>query len=340
MNEIINKYSAYGMNISSEILLPDLVQNNAPADISIRFGKVSDELLDDTFKSHRIYENPGVKIRLSKKAMYFDWDKVGRVLIRTGSEVIVEPDGEALEEDLQPFITGPVLSVLLHQRGYFVLHSSAVEIDGATVAFLGAKGFGKSTLAGYLKSIGYRLISDDIVPVSFINGEAMTIPGFPRIKLYDDSIEAMGEKPADFPPIHRFVEKRSFKFKQPFSTKPEYLHAVYILSDGKTSEIETMSPVNAFIEVLKNTYFNSFLKALNCQKEYFDFCQKFVKSVPVFRLKRPLDFDKIEDLSAKIENHVRKIFGRNDNSLNSFDYRENVKILTESEVNKATLSPI
>src|SRR2546426_9378375 len=36
---------------------------------------------------------------------------------------------------------GPVLAVLLHQRGRLVLHASGVALDGCAVAFLGGSGW-------------------------------------------------------------------------------------------------------------------------------------------------------------------------------------------------------
>lgn len=297
------------MTIHSSIALPDLLPGAAPADVSMRLGNIPSEKISRIFDGARRFESPGVRIRTTKRAMLFDWDRLGRVFVGDGREVIVEPDRDTLEEDLQPFLTGPVLAVLLHQRGYFVLHASAIEIDGRTVAFLGAKGFGKSTLAGYFKARGKRLISDDVVPVYFSGRGAFTVPGFPRIKLYDDSIKAIGADPDDFPPIHRFVAKRSFQNEEAFSAEPVRLRGVYVLSEGKTIEIEKMPPVEAFIEISKNTHLSRFLEALNCQPEYFAYCQKFTESVPVFRLSRPHDFAQIDEIRCRLERHAAEDFG-------------------------------
>jgi hypothetical protein len=246
--------------------------------------------------------------------------------VRGGREVIVEPDADTLEEDLQPFLTGAVLAVLLHQRGSFVLHASAVEIGGAAGAFLGAKGFGKSTLAGFLKTKGFRLISDDIVPVGFQNGNAMTTPGFPRIKLYDDVIEAIGEKPSDYPTIHRFVEKRSFYCNEPFRSEPARLRAVYILNDGETVEIEKIEPVEAFIEISKNTHLNRFLEPLECRREYFEYGRKLIQTVPVFRLSRRADFGAMNEIAEKLEKHTAEILGSEKHAANGF-YRPTTNTL-------------
>jgi hypothetical protein len=305
MREIIQTYTAYGLNISSAIRLPDLLIGSAPADVSIRLGEITDAHLNE-FKDSRIFENPGVKVRVSRRGMFFEWNKLGKVLVRDGWEVIVQSDQETLEDDWHPFLTGPVLAVLLHQRGFFVLHASAVEVFGTTLVFMGAKGEGKSTLAGCLKAKGHRLISDDIAPVSFAGRASRTIPGFPRIKLYDDSISAIGARPLDYPTIHRFVEKRSFQFNEPFCTAPVRLQGAFILSAAETVEIEKMNPAESFVQVMANTHLNRFLETLQCQSEYFRHCRNFVSSVPVFRLRRPLDFCRTGEVIEQLENFARE----------------------------------
>jgi hypothetical protein len=133
MTKTFKNYTAFGMNIGSEIPLPDLQKSVSPADVEMRFGKLTDDLINEEFAGTEVFTNPGVKVRAARQAMFFDWDRLGKVLVRGGREVIVEPDADTLEEDLQPFLTGAVLAVLLHQRGSFVLHASA-EVSFCTPA--------------------------------------------------------------------------------------------------------------------------------------------------------------------------------------------------------------
>jgi hypothetical protein len=56
----------------------------------------------------------------------------------------------------------PLASVL---RGMDVLHASAVALAGRAVAFLGASGAGKTTLAGRIVARGARLVTDDVLAV-------------------------------------------------------------------------------------------------------------------------------------------------------------------------------
>lgn len=67
------------------------------------------------------------------------------------------------EDTVGVLVAGTVLSFLLTMRGEAVLHASAVDVDGAAVAFVGRSGMGKSTTATLLCAAGGRLITDDVL---------------------------------------------------------------------------------------------------------------------------------------------------------------------------------
>jgi len=300
-------YQVSGLNLESEIQLPDLIKTEATSDVQISYGKITDAPIKKSLADAQYFERPGCRLKVSAEAILIEWEKLGKVLIQGGSKVIVQPEPYVVEEDLQPFLTGPVLSVLFHQRGFLVLHASAVVINDAAVVFLGAKGYGKSTLAAHLQVRGHQLISDDIVPVNFIDNRALTVPGYPRIKLFEDSITAVGENPANLPLIHRFVEKRSFQCAENFSTNPISLRCIYILEESETVFLKKLAPADAFIEITKNTYLNRYLEALQCLPEHFRQCQKLIQTVPVFKLHRPHNFAVMDDVCGTLANHTHEL---------------------------------
>ena len=300
-------YLAYGIRITTSFPLDDLPLADGPTDVTVRSGRVSESLVDSLMSGTRSFENPGAKFRFSPRAMYARWDRVGKVLVRDGNEVIVERESGATTEDLGPFLTGPVLAALLHQRGCFVLHASCISINGAAAVFVGPKGYGKSTLAAHLRARGHGLLSDDIVPLLTRDDKVWIEPGFPRIKLYDDSIEAIGADPADFPTIHRFASKRSMQTKETRDTGPVPLRAIYILNESSKFRITKPSPADAFIEVMKNVHLGRFLEETRCQSSYFLFCQDLTRRVPVFRLERPSSFTEMPRVLDGLEQHISEI---------------------------------
>src|SRR5260370_13570117 len=147
-NDAPASHYAYGLRIRSALTLPDLPPSDGPPDIEVRLGKLP-----------RVPPGTAVPwVRADDGEETLSWGGVGGFLVRAGREVVVDPDPGADGWALRLFLVGPVLAVLLRERGYLVLHGSAVERSGLTIAFLGPAGWGKSTLAAALSSRRGRLV--------------------------------------------------------------------------------------------------------------------------------------------------------------------------------------
>jgi hypothetical protein len=70
-----------------------------------------------------------------------------------------------------------------------------------------------------------------------------------------------------------------------------------------------VNPADAFIELTKHSYLNRFLKAMKCQGEHFQQCQKLVRSIPVVKLNRPHDFSAMNEVCLLLENHAHALLG-------------------------------
>ena len=115
---------------------------------------------------------------------------VGRFLVRRGgSEIAVDLDPCFDPRLLALPLLGPVVAILLHRRGYLVLHGSAIELNGEAAVFLGDKGAGKSTTAASLVARGASLIADDVVAVGLQGDVPVAVAGFQAMKL-DASMQA------------------------------------------------------------------------------------------------------------------------------------------------------
>ena len=305
-------YLAFGVRILTPFPLPDLPIVSGSHDVIIREGMVPDSLFDSLFDNAKVVVRPGARFGFAPGAIYLEWDQVGRVLLKEGNEIIVQRDAEASMEDLGPFLTGPVLAVLLHQRKYFVLHASSVAIGGGAAVFVGPKGYGKSTLAAHMEMLGHRLISDDIVPLTSRSGQVWAEPGFPRVKLFDDSIEALGARPSDFPPIHRFATKRSLSLSENCNQEPVPVRAIYILNEDDHFAIVEMGKPQAFIEIMRNAHLGKFLEETGSQSSYFELCGEITNKVRIFRLDRPSSFHEMPRILDALVKHAEEIVEKTD----------------------------
>jgi hypothetical protein len=87
-------------------------------------------------------------------------------------------------------LPGTVVAFLLSVAGGLVLHASAVELGGKALAFAGASGQGKSTMAALFCAGGAALVADDVLPLEFaMNGtdseEVLCVPSGQEIRLRD-----------------------------------------------------------------------------------------------------------------------------------------------------------
>jgi hypothetical protein len=299
---IVHTYSAYGLGIHSELLLPELVPApDAKADIVIRFGTV-DHSSANIVNSNRCFHFA------PDKACYY-WDGIVAYQAQNGNEIIIDPDPGTPESSLRIPLLGGVLFSLLYQRGLFVLHASAVNINGSVVAFLGLKGQGKSTMAATLYGRGHSLVSDDMLAVQ-IDGDARptAIPGFPNLKIWPDSAaSALGDDPENLPRLIEGYEKRARGATTGFSLEPLPLSRIFVLGSGPHPQIEPMPHQEAVSQMLCQTYparvFGSLLQG-EAASVNFRQCISLINKVPVYWLRRHRSLEALQDVAQLVEDNL------------------------------------
>ena len=152
-------YHAYGLIIAAPLALPELMPAERAAEVTIEFGRVDRSRL----------EVVGEKQLFSIDAVgaCYAYEGAGAFFVRDGSKITVEPDPNGDERTLRLCLLGPALSLVLYQRGRFVLHGSAVAIRGRAIGFLGGSSWGKSTLAAACHRLGHEMITDDVLVIDF-----------------------------------------------------------------------------------------------------------------------------------------------------------------------------
>jgi hypothetical protein len=299
-------YLTFGLKIRSHFRLPDLSEATGagPADIKIvRSNTIDSEPIPD---GHRTFDRPGCVVRIAPGFVSYAWPGLGTVIARNGNEVLVSPAGETSDDDLAPLLTGAVLGNLLEQRGSMVLHGSAIRVDDVGIAFLGDKGAGKSTLALGFDKFGYRLVTDDLLPLYVDSGRVMTFPGSLQIKLWPDSARSVGLAPESMPKISKFVDKRSYKVPAAEHGERVGIHRIYILTAGEDTTIDQLSPADAFVELTRHAYIARYLEATERSTDHFSVMTSVVQAIPTYRLSRRLDFDASTTVVETVLEHIRQ----------------------------------
>lgn len=123
------------------------------------------------------------------------------VIGRERGRVECRPDPAADLGVVAILVTGLLVGYLLIADGHCVLHASAVEVDGAAVAFVGRSGIGKSTVATLCCAAGARLVSDDVLRLETSAG-VVCVGGTTHIRLRSHAtwaLDGFGIQPATSP---------------------------------------------------------------------------------------------------------------------------------------------
>lgn len=136
---------------------------------------------------------------------------------------------------LRQLLLNQIIPRYLATRGQLVLHASAVTLEnGRTVAFLGNSGFGKSTLASSFHRNDALLISDDCILLDPSKNKVTAIGGFPGIRLFPDSLNAVFNETAGFTHYTPYSDKQQLILKSEaggIPSEPRVLDAIFLLND-------------------------------------------------------------------------------------------------------------
>jgi hypothetical protein len=187
---MIQTYSLNGLKLDSDFRLAALApwrgRNDVPPDIVIRLGQVPPRLDRPDHVAPIFQTRGGREYLLTLRG-------TGRVLVRNGEEILVQPEADA---DPSAVLSGPVQAVLWHQRGLLPLHASVIAVGDRAIALSGHSTAGKSTLAAVLAGRGHTVIADDICVVDGgVAGGATVLAGSSRLRLWRDALDFLGIDP-------------------------------------------------------------------------------------------------------------------------------------------------
>lgn len=173
-------YRAFGLTLDSAIPLPGLHPGAGQPDVAVK--RLDYDALDSVWSGAA---GPPVW-----ETRFPDGHQVRAELGRTGDQLLSYGEGarfhlgadldsisfwveDAHDSHWLRFLLDTVLWWLCLARGSQVIHASAVETQHGVLAFAGATGGGKTTLAAELLRRGYSLFSDDVLVLEREPGHAL-----------------------------------------------------------------------------------------------------------------------------------------------------------------------
>jgi len=288
-----HRLRAFGLTLDSAFEIPELPGSNGSGAPDVVISRRSIDRPDAVEDDRIVHRRSAEELLLCYNA--------AMISIRKGREIAVDPDLRVPNEVLRHLLIGPVFNHLLHQRGYFVLHASTVEVDGSAVAFVGESGAGKTTTAMAFLRAGHRVLSDDVAAIEPDGDRPHVRSGYPSIKL-DPAIVERFDVPVERPQRTSPTRERHFyrlRHEQPDSPVP--LERIYLLEDARIHGVVPVESPERVLELVRNTYTIGLLEEASQAERNFDRATTLAESVPVRRLHRQRDLEKLSELVGVVE---------------------------------------
>lgn len=126
-------------------------------------------------------------------------------------------------------------------------------------------------------------------------------PGFPRLKLWPESVTAVSDGPSvGLPRLHPDADKRAYSLSHDgFARIAVPLGRVYVMAVGDSAGTDRLSASESVIELVRHSHCVRSLVPEG-RSPHFLQCVRVARAVPVVRLTRTGYLDRLRDLASLI----------------------------------------
>ncbi len=256
---------------------------------------------------------PVIQVSESVQGLHYWARDIGQFWIEASGAVVRYSlaDG-ALPADIEHMLAGPVIGLALQMQGQVQLHAGAVVIDGRAVAFAAPHGTGKSTLTAAFVRAGHCLLTDDLLPLVPTAAGFTALHSLPRMKLWGDSLAALGEDERGYDTVLSWGAKRRITVDERWGEvehEGRPLAAVYLLAPhpdpAMPIEFSAVDGATAALQLVANMYMADMLRGARAVNA-LDAAARLAAMAPVRRVSYCRAYDNLPALRAAIVADVRQ----------------------------------
>ena len=227
---------------------------------------------------------------------------------RDGTRFFIEAGGSLIRaswpssstpEDMATYLLGPLLALVLRIRGVLCLHASAVVIESHAVVLAAPHGGGKSTTAARFSDRGLPVMSDDVVPIRWKEYVPVADAGYPRLRLWDETVQTLYGNADALPRFTPTWSKRYLDLQsgqRQFAGKEQPIGAIFILGERRPGvpSVERLRGHDAAMRLIANTSMGLHLDAAARVGE-LEGIARLTDRVPVFLAQATDDLERIDE---------------------------------------------
>jgi len=290
-------YHIFGLNLRSEIELPELQSIKATTDIvTINLDAVPNNL--------PIIQQEGILYQATNSDYLLKLKNIAKYRVTKKNEIYIEP----LCSDfslIRLFLYGPVLGACLIQNDFIPIHASSITHKNKAVLFSGQSAIGKSSIAASLYKRGFKFLSDDITSISCESNIIIAHSGPPHLKIWKDVINHLSIDHAN-KRVRKGIEKYSLGIDNSILRGTFSVNCLIVLKSinehgFKLKEIRGVDKIQLLYE---NTYRKRYVIGLGVLDIYLQKLALLSKNINVFELYRPTKPLLINELADYIESKV------------------------------------
>jgi hypothetical protein len=213
----------------------------------------------------------------------------GAYLIATDGRRVQLAPGRVEAWRWQRLLTAQVLPIAALAQGLELLHASAVALNGRVLAFAGATGAGKSTLAARLLLGGAGFVADDVLALQRVQDDVIAHPGPALMNLRGSSSHSFDPRELARLGVELGRDEAAARLRVRRRAGASPLHAIYLLnrsaSRGGGVEVKRLGP--PVTSELLGTAFGTAITTRARLIRHLDLCAHLARRVPIFSLEVP-----------------------------------------------------
>lgn len=196
-----------------------------------------------------------------------------------------------------------VLPLAVSNAGQLVLHASAVAVDGHALVFLGESGRGKSTLAASFARHGYPFLTDDGLFIQQSGDRFYAQPGYPGVRLWDDSeASVLGTSARRDAPVSYTLKSRFLCGEQlPRFDRPLPIARFFLLGDAavNTVSFQPVAAADALIALVRNSFLLD-IEEKDLLSRHFAELTALLRDTGLWTLDYPRSFERLDAVREQI----------------------------------------
>lgn len=301
-------YKIYGLNIESEIEMPELMRGNNREyiDVEVVRGELPEFIQEQKKAGRHDY------IRFP----YVHWfykQKAGDFYIEDGKKITINIEEGSSETMLHAMLLGWGMGIILEQRECVAIHGGAIVYNEKAFIISGDSGAGKTTTVQELLKQKVGFLADDTVAIQIREGgQAMAEPGYPLQKLCRDVVARMNINITEMILLDEEREKYGILRWKEFEHNEREIGGIFILRpyEGEEVELKQIEGAEKLKMLLDNLYTSLVYRIIGISPGLMKECIQLAKFTPIYIVRRPRNMQ-TADKVAKCITEVMKTKNEN-----------------------------